>query len=108
MYGLRRFGIKLGLDVIGRILAGLGNPQDGFHAIHVAGTNGKGSVASALASILTHSGQCCGLYTSPHLIHFNERIRIDNQPISNARVVGSYEAVRRVHSGWTRGGSAQG
>ena len=99
MFGLRRFGIKLGLSTIRRILKGLRNPQDNFSCIHVAGTNGKGSVASALASILNASGYKVGLYTSPHLVRFNERITINNQPISNANVVEAYKAVKQVHRG---------
>jgi dihydrofolate synthase/folylpolyglutamate synthase len=99
MYGLRRFGIKLGLGTIRNILKSLGNPQDNFESIHVAGTNGKGSVASALASILQTSGYRVGLYTSPHLIRFNERIRINHRQISNRNVVNAYQAVRGVHYG---------
>ena len=99
MYSLRRFGIKLGLSTIRRILKGLGNPQDNFFCIHVAGTNGKGSVASALASILNASGYKTGLYTSPHLVRFNERITVRNRPVSNDNVVESYKAVKRVHYG---------
>ncbi len=99
MYGLRRFGIKLGLATIKNILNGLGNPQDNFECIHVAGTNGKGSVASALASILQAAGYRVGLYTSPHLIRINERIRINHRQISNHDVVVAYQAVRRVHYG---------
>ena len=99
MYGLRRFGIKLGLGTIRNILKGLGNPQDNFKSIHVAGTNGKGSVASSLASILQTAGYRVGLYTSPHLIRFNERIRINHRQISNRNVVNAYQAVRRVHYG---------
>ena len=99
MYSLRRFGIKLGLSTIRRILKGLGNPQDNFSCIHVAGTNGKGSVASALASILNASGYKTGLYTSPHLVRFNERITVDNRPIPDDIVVESYKAVKQVHRG---------
>jgi dihydrofolate synthase/folylpolyglutamate synthase len=99
MYSLRRFGIKLGLSTIRKILKGLENPQNNFSSIHVAGTNGKGSVASALASILNASGYKTGLYTSPHLERFNERITINNQPISNANVVEAYKAVKLVHYG---------
>ena len=98
MYGLRRFGIRLGLSAIRKILAGLGNPQNAFACIHVAGTNGKGSVASALASILTRAGYKTGLYTSPHLMDFNERIQVNGRPISNNRVVDSYRAIKKVHS----------
>jgi dihydrofolate synthase/folylpolyglutamate synthase len=99
MFGLRRFGIKLGLDTIADILHGLGDPQDGLNCIHVAGTNGKGSVASSLAAILSDCGYKTGLYTSPHLVRFNERIQIDNQPITDDQVVQAYQAVRRVHQG---------
>ena len=99
MYGFRRFGIKLGLSTIKRILAGLGNPQDTFACIHVAGTNGKGSVASSLASILHRSGYKTGLYTSPHLVRFNERIQVNNRPVTNEKVVASYSAVKDAHFG---------
>jgi dihydrofolate synthase/folylpolyglutamate synthase len=99
MYGLRRFGIKLGLTTIRKILKELGNPQQGYACIHVAGTNGKGSVASSLASILCQSGYKTGLYTSPHLVRFNERIQVNNRPISNKDVVAAYEAVRQVNYG---------
>ena len=99
MYGLRRFGIILGLETIERILSALGNPQNNFASIHVAGTNGKGSVASALSSILHESGYKVGLYTSPHLVRFNERICVNNQQISDGDVVKSYKAVQGVHHG---------
>lgn len=99
MYGLRRFGIILGLDTIKSILSALGNPQDNFHSIHVAGTNGKGSVAAGLSSILKESGYRVGLYTSPHLVRFNERICINNRRISDEAVVKSYRAVQKVHRG---------
>jgi len=99
MYGLRRFGIKLGLDVISQILEGLGQPQNAYRTIHVAGTNGKGSVASMLAGILQTAGFSVGLYTSPHLIHFNERIRIDGRPVTDPEIVEAYRAIRKVQEG---------
>jgi len=99
MYGLRRFGIILGLETIKSILNDLGNPQNRFHSIHVAGTNGKGSVAAALSSILQESGYRVGLYTSPHLVRFNERICINNRQISDDAVVKSYRAVQKAHHG---------
>lgn len=99
MFSLHRFGIKLGLDTIGNILDGLGRPQDDFAGIHIAGTNGKGSVASMLATLLTNAGYRVGLYTSPHLVRFNERIRINGRMISDADVVESFEAVKQVHFG---------
>ncbi len=99
MFALRRFGIKLGLSTIKNILQGLNNPQDRFKSIHVAGTNGKGSIASALASILNMAGYTVGLYTSPHLVRFNERICVNNSPISDQNVVTAYMAVKRVGHG---------
>ncbi|MBC8200288.1 MAG: bifunctional folylpolyglutamate synthase/dihydrofolate synthase [Desulfobacterales bacterium] len=96
MYSLRRFGIKFGLFNIASILKRLNNPQNGFSCIHIAGTNGKGSIASALSSILQLSGYKVGLYTSPHLVKFNERIRINNLPVSDKKVVESYKAVNKV------------
>jgi dihydrofolate synthase/folylpolyglutamate synthase len=99
MYGLRRFGIKLGLSTIKHILGRLGNPQDQYNCIHVAGTNGKGSVAAMLASVLNVAGYRTGLYTSPHLVKFNERIAINNRPIANERVIQAYEQIKQVHQG---------
>jgi len=99
MFGLRRFGIKLGLDTIRAILKGLDNPQNEFLSIHIAGTNGKGSIASALSSIFNKAGYRVGLYTSPHLVKFNERIRINGVPISDMGVLNAYEAVKDVFAG---------
>jgi len=99
MYGLRRFGIVLGLDVISGMLENLGNPHRQFTCIHIAGTNGKGSIASALANILYHAGCTVGLYTSPHLLRFNERIRVNNAEISDSQVVDAFEAVQSAHHG---------
>ncbi len=102
MYGLRRFGIKLELSTIQGILARLGNPQDRYRTIHIAGTNGKGSVAASLSAILLRAGHRAGLFTSPHLSRFNERIRIDEAEIENAAVVSAYEAVREAAEGAER------
>ncbi len=99
MFGLRRFGIILGLETVRKMLESLENPQEHFKSIHIAGTNGKGSVASALASILHDAGYKVGLYTSPHLVKFNERICVNNHPISDEDVVTSYEAVKNADYG---------
>ena len=96
MYSLRRFGIKLGLSTIKQILSEVNNPQEKFKAIHIAGTNGKGSVAAILANILKLAGYKVGLYTSPHLIHFNERIVIDGIPIDDEQVVSLYKTIKKV------------
>ena len=99
MFNLRRFGIKLGLDTIRQILDGLDNPQEKFKTIHVAGTNGKGSVAATLASILRSCGYKTGLYTSPHLVRFNERIVVDDQAIKDGDVLTAYRAIKKVTPG---------
>ncbi|MEL6937586.1 MAG: folylpolyglutamate synthase/dihydrofolate synthase family protein [Cyanobacteria bacterium J06598_1] len=77
-----RFGVDLGLDRIKSVLSNLGDPQKSVPVIHVAGTNGKGSVCAYLSSILTTAGYRTGRYTSPHLVNWTERICIDGQPIS--------------------------
>ena len=79
-------GIKLGLDNTSRLLDHFGNPQLAIPAVHIAGTNGKGSTAAFTESILRASGKKVGLYTSPHLLKFNERIQIDRSPISDAEL----------------------
>lgn len=99
LFRLRRFGIKLGLATIRRILANLGNPHRCYKTIHIAGTNGKGSVASGLASVLRRSGYRVGLYTSPHLVRFNERIQVDGEPIADTEIVRLYRKVLRALPG---------
>ena len=83
---LEVWGQKLGLDAIRDLLGALGDPQRGVPAILVAGTNGKGSTSAALASLLTAAGFRCGLYTSPHLEHVEERLRIDGVAITEAEL----------------------
>ncbi|HIJ54755.1 MAG TPA: bifunctional folylpolyglutamate synthase/dihydrofolate synthase [Deltaproteobacteria bacterium] len=99
MYELRRFGMILGLSIIRNMLKGLGHPQNQYSSIHVAGTNGKGSVAASLSSILHKAGYRVGLFTSPHLVRFNERICINNSPISDDQVVSAYLAVKETYKG---------
>ncbi|MGQ4648861.1 glutamate ligase domain-containing protein [Lyngbya aestuarii] len=77
----QRFGVHLGLERIQRLLADLGNPHHSIPIIHVAGTNGKGSVCAYLSSILTAAGYRVGRYTSPHLVNWTERICLNEQPI---------------------------
>ena len=83
LYGLSRFGIKTSLINITALCDRLGNPQDSYTVIHIAGTNGKGSTAAMLQSIFMAAGYRCGLYTSPHLVHFGERIRIDDEKLTD-------------------------
>ena len=94
LYGLQRFGIKLGLDNMQSIQCRLPLLQRRLPCVHVAGTNGKGSVSVMLAEILQHTGMRVGLYTSPHLHCFTERIRIDGKPVSEDEVALLTEKVR--------------
>ncbi|MGI0149640.1 MAG: bifunctional folylpolyglutamate synthase/dihydrofolate synthase [Thermoplasmata archaeon] len=87
LFRLERFGIKLGLDNIRRLLSLLGDPHRGLKVVHVTGTNGKGSVCAYAASVLEKAGYRVGLYTSPHLIRFNERIQVNRLPISDDDVL---------------------
>jgi dihydrofolate synthase/folylpolyglutamate synthase len=91
LYGLRTFGAKFGLENTRKLASIAGNPQEKLRFIHVAGTNGKGSTCAMLESIYRHGGYKVGLYTSPHLVHFGERIQINRVPISRAQVVNLIE-----------------
>jgi dihydrofolate synthase/folylpolyglutamate synthase len=85
--GLSRFGWKLGLERIKKLLDQLDNPQDKIPVIHIGGTNGKGSVSRMLSSVLTSAGYRVGLYTSPHLHSIRERIQINNKPVDRESFV---------------------
>ncbi len=87
---------KANLDTTINLLKELGNPQEKFKAIHIAGTNGKGSVAHLLSSILQEAGYKTGLYTSPHLRDFRERIKIDGQMITEEKAVTFIEQHRKL------------
>ena len=81
-----RSGMKLGLDRFRRVLADLGHPERRLRTVLVAGTNGKGSVATILARLLQTSGYRTGLFTSPHLLGYRERVRIDGRAISRRQI----------------------
>ncbi len=83
LFSLQSHGIKLSLSRIKELLRLLGDPQDDFPSIHIAGTNGKGSTAAYLNCISGKAGLRTGLYTSPHLLKFNERIQVSGRPISD-------------------------
>lgn len=87
LYGLRLFGAKFGLENTLRLAAQAGNPHRSLRFIHVAGTNGKGSTCAMLESIYRHGGLRVGLFTSPHLVSFRERIQVNRQPVPEADVV---------------------
>lgn len=91
-----RFGIHLGLERIEQLLADLGNPHHQVPIIHVAGTNGKGSVCAYLSSILAAAGYKVGRYISPHLVDWRERICINNVWISSADLVRALQTVESV------------
>jgi len=94
LYGLEKFGMIFGLTQVERILEAIGNPHRELQAIHVGGTNGKGSTAAMMASILQKEGYRVGLYTSPHLIRFTERIRINGREIEKEEVAALTEWIR--------------
>ncbi|MEK7712863.1 MAG: folylpolyglutamate synthase/dihydrofolate synthase family protein [Nitrospirota bacterium] len=94
LYGLQKHGIKLGLDNTVKLLSLFNNPQEKFHSIHIAGTNGKGSTSAMIASILQTAGFKTGLFTSPHLVSFTERIRVNNEEITESDVVSLAEEIR--------------
>jgi len=95
IYGLTRFGTKLNLNNVQCLLDKLGNPERQFHAIHVGGSKGKGSVCAFLHSILKSSNIRAGLYTSPHLVDFTERIVINGSQITKEDVVKYYEIIQK-------------
>jgi len=88
------FGMKLGLENITKYLNGLGDPQKSYPTVHLAGTNGKGSTASMLAAVLQAAGYRTGLFTSPHLVDFRERIRVDGEMITRRAVAGFIDRQR--------------
>jgi dihydrofolate synthase/folylpolyglutamate synthase len=96
LYGLQRFGVKLGLQNMRELKARLPLLQDPLPCVHVAGTNGKGSVSVLLAEMLRHSGLRVGLYTSPHLHCFTERIRINGVPIGRNEIALFAEKIRQA------------
>jgi len=100
LYGLQRFGIKLGLENIQRLIAVLRVDLGRAQVIHVAGTNGKGSVCAMIDSILRAQKYRTGLFTSPHLVTFRERIRVDGEMISEEAVANGLTTIRDLVRNW--------
>jgi dihydrofolate synthase / folylpolyglutamate synthase len=112
LYATQRFGIKLGLENIERLLAALPGTDDfqiaagGFEdavprkVIHVAGTNGKGSVCAMIEAIARAAGYRTGLFTSPHLVSFRERVRVNGEKISEDEVAGGLTEIRELIDSW--------
>lgn len=94
-------GVQPGLERMERLLAALGNPENHLQCLHVAGTNGKGSVCAFAESMLRAEGYRTGLYTSPHLVNFEERIKIEGVPASKAEIEIGIARLRSVTSGWS-------
>ena len=92
--GLGAFGMKPGLERIGRLLELLGNPQEGYRSVHITGTNGKGSVSAMMANILRESSLRTGLFTSPHLLDYRERIQVNGEPIDKTSFAGIADEIR--------------
>ena len=86
LYRLQRHGIKLGLETMTTLMGRLGTPQTRYRTLHIAGTNGKGSTAAMAAAVLQAAGYRVGLYTSPHLVEFRERIRVNGEMIAESQV----------------------
>jgi dihydrofolate synthase/folylpolyglutamate synthase len=104
LYGLQHLGIKLGLENIRSLLEILGHPETGYPSVLVAGTNGKGSVSAMLQAILVAAGLRPGLFTSPHLVRPNERIRIGTDDISDADLLVTLRELREtIASSMARG-----
>ncbi len=95
LYSLHTFGVKLGLNNMRHILTLLGQPQNKLKAIHIAGSNGKGSTAAFIASILQEMKYKVGLYTSPHFSRFNERIKINGKEIPDEKIARFMEVYER-------------
>lgn len=96
IHSLNKFGMKPGLERISLLLENLGNPQDKLQYVHVAGTNGKGSVCTMLSNIFIAAGKKTGLFISPYVVCFNERIQINGAYIPNQALSSLTAVVRRA------------
>jgi dihydrofolate synthase/folylpolyglutamate synthase len=99
LYGLQKHGIKFGLNCTRNLLDRVGNPHQKLHFVHIAGTNGKGSTGAILSRVLSDHGIKTGLYTSPHLVRFTERFRIDEREVEAERIVAVFEKIRSTLDG---------
>lgn len=96
LYSYSLFGIKLGLENIQKICDHLGNPERKYKIIHITGTNGKGSTSTIIETVLLEAGYKVGKYTSPHILKFNERIRVNGEDISDRDIALVYEKVKKA------------
>ena len=96
LYRLQQHGIKLGLATMTALMGRLGMPQTRYRTLHIAGTNGKGSTAAMAAAVLQAAGYRVGLYTSPHLVEFRERIRVNGEMIAESQVAQLTEQLQTI------------
>jgi len=96
LFSLKARGVKFGIDRMRDLVAALGHPEKAMPMIHVAGTNGKGSVSAMLDAVFRAAGWRTGLYTSPHLVRLGERVQVDRQPLSAAEIVAYAAELRPV------------
>jgi dihydrofolate synthase/folylpolyglutamate synthase len=101
--GLHPLAIRFGLERMQRALDALGHPERAYEVLHVGGTNGKGSTCAMAAAALRAAGHRVGLYTSPHLVRFNERIEVDGAPISDAALGAAVAEIRNACTWHDRG-----
>jgi dihydrofolate synthase/folylpolyglutamate synthase len=102
LYGLERRRDKLGLDGTLELMTALGEPQRRFRSVHVAGTNGKGSACARIERVLREAGLRTGLYTSPHLVDFRERIRVNGRWADEGRLAERLEHIQSLPEGHDR------
>jgi dihydrofolate synthase/folylpolyglutamate synthase len=107
LFGLEQFGIKFGLENISAIVARLGHPERTFKSVHIAGTNGKGSVTAMVDAALRAAGHRSARYTSPHLVDLAERFVVDGQPISHDALIAAVADVRAAIDGLRADGSLE-
>jgi dihydrofolate synthase/folylpolyglutamate synthase len=96
LYARRRFGIRPGVDRVVELLGRLGHPEKQFRTVHVVGTNGKGSTSAFLSSILLHAGHSVAQFSSPHLVRFTERFRINGKEYSAVKLAGCLDVVLKA------------
>jgi len=96
LYALKAGGVKFGIDRMRRLAAALGHPERSYPVIHVAGTNGKGSVSAMLDAVLRAAGWRTGLYTSPHLVKLGERVQVDRHLLTEAEIIAYANELRPV------------
>ena len=96
LYNLQKHGIKFGLDNISRLISALDNPHTSFPSVHVAGTNGKGSTSAIIASVLKAAGLKVGLFTSPHIVSFTERVRVNGEETTEKDIIKLAEEIKSI------------